>query len=368
MKKEEYWYWLHNIEGIGNGTIEKLISCCHQPEELFCTDAEALMQSGIINDRQKSAFVKSRNPDRIQKNYAMLAEKNIRFIHYGHPDFPQKLRILPDHPWAIYVRGRIPGEDEVMVAIVGARTCTDYGKEMALYFAQTLSSAGISIVSGLARGIDGYAHRGALLAQGSTYGILGCGIDICYPPEHIGLYMKIQENGGIISEYPPGAAAKAGLFPMRNRIISALSDGILVVEARERSGSLITADLGLEQGRLIFALPGRAADEYSRGCNRLIKQGAELADTPEDLLHHFILERKTSARKKEKNKYVLETKEEMVYSQLLLEPKHINQLAADTGIPAGELLTILISLELKGYARQSAKNYYAATVKPCRKI
>ncbi|MDD6208136.1 MAG: DNA-processing protein DprA [Clostridiales bacterium] len=357
MKKEEYWYWLHNIEGIGNGTIGKLVDYFYQPEELFEADSESLENCGILNQRQKEALLCSREKGLIQENYGKLAQKGIHFTYYGHPDFPEKLKNLEDHPWGLYWKGKLPA-DEVSVAVVGTRTCTEYGKEMALYFAQTLASAGISIISGLARGIDGYAHKGALLAQGMTYGVLGCGIDQCYPPEHIELYMKIQEKGGILSEYPPGTIARPGLFPMRNRLISGLSDGIFVVEAKERSGSFITVDRGLEQGKLVFALPGRAGDEYSRGCNRLIKMGAELADCPEDLLHHFLLSGRSPACKNRKNKYKLETKEEMVYSQLLLEPKHINELVSDTGMPAAELMNILISLELKGYVRQSVKNYF----------
>lgn len=362
MRTEEYWYWLNNIEGIGNGTIEKLLLYYHRPEEIFFADADSLKSTGVLHERQANAMFKSRDITRIQENYGKLMEKNIHFTYYGHPDFPKKLRDLTNHPWALYWKGNIP-EDEVVVAIVGTRTCTEYGKEMALYFAQTLASAGVSIVSGLARGIDGYAHRGALLEQGTTYGILGCGIDQCYPPEHIALYMKMQEKGGILSEYPPGVKAKPGLFPMRNRIISGLSDAVLVVEAKEKSGSFITVDQGLEQGKLVFAVPGRAGDEYSRGCNRLIKMGAELADDPDDLLHHFLMSRQSSACENEKNKYMLETKEKMVYSQLLLEPKHINQLVLDTGMPAKELLNVLISLELKGYVRQSAKNYFARVLR-----
>lgn len=357
MKKEEYWYWLHNIEGIGNGTIGKLIQYYHQPEELYFADAACLESSGILNQTQQMALIQSREEERIQEAYGKLEKKGIHFTYYGHPDFPEKLMNLVDHPWALYWKGKLPG-NEVAVAVVGTRTCTEYGKEMAMYFAQSLASAGISIISGLARGIDGYAHKGALLAQGMTYGILGCGIDQCYPPEHIELYMKIQEEGGILSEYPPGVKAKPGLFPMRNRIISGLSDGILVVEAKERSGSFITVDRGLEQGKLVFALPGRAVDEYSRGCNRLIKMGAELADSPDDLLHHFLLSGRSAVCRNEKNKYKLETKEEMVYSQLLLEPKHINELVSDTGIPAVELVNILVSLDLKGYVRQPVKNYF----------
>ena len=229
---------------------------------------------------------------------------------------------------------------------------------MALEYGNILARAGIPIISGMARGIDGAGQRGALNAGGETYAILGCGVDICYPRENIGLYMDIQKKGGIISEFPPGTEPISWHFPKRNRIISGLSDWILVMEAKEKSGSLITADMGLEQGKDVYALPGPVTSVLSQGCHRLIRQGAGILLTPEELIEEWNIKVVRYGQNSDKNEKMLETPEIMVYSCLDLFPKGMEQLLNETNLSSQELMERLITLELKGYAKEVSRNYY----------
>ncbi len=213
----------------------------------------------------------------------MLEEKNIRFIPYFSEEYPVRLKNIPAPPYALYVRGRLPTVTDPPAALVGARNCTHYGERMALEYGEKLAENGISIISGMARGIDGAAGRGAINADGCTYAVLGSGVDVCYPRENRGLYVDIQKSGGILSEQLPGSPPLQGNFPRRNRIISAMADLVLVMEAKEKSGSLITADQALEQGKEVYALPGPVTSLLSQGCHRLIAQGAGILLSPEDL-------------------------------------------------------------------------------------
>lgn len=224
--------------------------------------------------------------------------------------------------------------------------------------AAELARAGVQIVSGLAYGIDGAGHAGALRAGGKTFGVLGCGIKICYPRENYGLYQKMAVQGGILSEFAPKEQPQPRNFPVRNRIISGLSDVILVIEARQKSGSLITAGLGLEQGKEIFALPGRVSDPLSEGCNRLIQEGAGILLTPDDVLEYFTLRNGKILRVHEKNKNGLAKKEKMVYSCLDLQPKGLEEIVTLSGLPVGECISVLLELELSGYIVETSHQYY----------
>lgn len=287
-----------------------------------------------------------------------MQKQNISYISEKNQAYPEKLRHIYKPPKGLHVRGSLPGADCLAIAVIGARECSFYGKETAFYFARELARSGVLIISGLARGIDAAAHRGALDGGGETYGVLGCGIDICYPKENAELYAQVEKRGGILSEYGLGEPPLAGYFPLRNRIISGLSEGILVIEARERSGSLITVEHGLEQGKDIFVLPGRICDDLSKGCNRLLKAGAIPVTEPSDILQYYGLSADKSSRQLKKNNNLLEKEEKMVYSKVCLVPKHINQVAEECGLPVLEVMQNLISLELKGYIKQPFKGYY----------
>ncbi len=197
--------------------------------------------------------------------------------------YPQALHRIRNAPRALYVRGELPHGEMPSVAVIGARRCSSYGREMAEWFAGELAGAGVQIISGMAAGIDGIAQRAAL-KRGRSFAVLGCGTDICYPAENRDLYRQLMADGGILSEYPEGTPPVSAHFPRRNRIISGLADAVLVIEAKERSGTMITVDFALEQGRDVFALPGRLTDALSGGCNSLIAQGAGIARRPEDIL------------------------------------------------------------------------------------
>lgn len=366
MTREEYNYWLANIKSVGIKKIELLLQAFGNAEEVFGATKEELKLFRAnyaverFYDTDIDAIINSRDEEKIHNNYAKLQKSGIYFVSKEDERYPNKLRHLIDAPFALYVKGRLPREDEKVLAIVGARECSPNGKEMAKYFASAIAKESISIVSGLARGIDSYAHEGTLISKGRTYGVLGSGIDICYPKENINLYMELQKEGGIISEYAPGTQPYAGNFPMRNRIISGLSDGILIIEAREKSGSLITVDMGLEQGKDIYALPGRVTDRLSIGCNNLIKMGAKLITSPKDILEELIPNYEQSKDDLKKINKILETNGKIVYACLSLQPMHVEEIAIQAGIPMDLLMEQLLLLELKGFVKQTMRNYYVA--------
>ncbi|NLP34750.1 MAG: DNA-protecting protein DprA [Clostridiales bacterium] len=369
MTRQEYNYWISNITNIGPKKIELLLDIFGNAEEVFKASRNALgnviakakmdrtvrfMKSDLDN------IIQSKDKEKISKNYGRLLERGIQFITKEDKEYPDKLREIYNPPFALFVKGRLPDKARKAIAIVGARECTPYGKETTRYMSKALASEGVIILSGMARGIDSYAHMGALEASGITCAVLGCGIDICYPKENINLYMEIQDEGAIISEYGPGVQPYAGNFPMRNRIISGLSDGVLVIEAKEKSGSLITVDMGLDQGKEIYALPGRISDRLSSGCNNLIKMGAKPVTSPQDILEDlFINYKNTPQNRKENGLHMsLNSKEKQVYDLIGIEPMHMEFISCQTEQPLDELMEILLRLELAGAITQSMKNYY----------
>ncbi len=367
MNREEYNYWLANINRIGARKIELLINSFGNAEEVYKASGQELMS--VLAERGDAAaagFCKadmdrlaaSKEPEKIRAAYAKLTDKGIRFITREEEDYPDRLKGIYAAPFALYVKGKLPGEGHKCLAVVGARECTGYGKEMAACLAGALAREGIIIISGLARGIDTCAHKGALSSGGVTCGVLGCGIDICYPKENINLYMEMQKEGGIISEYAPGMPPLSCNFPMRNRIISGLSDGILVIEAREKSGSLITVDMGLDQGKDIYALPGKATDRLSEGCNNLIKSGAKLVASPEDILEDFLPEYHRREDERRGDHILLEPGIKSVYNFIGREPKHLEEISSGTKLPVTVLTEQLLILEIRGLVRQPMKNYY----------
>lgn len=364
---QEYRYWLANIPNFGVRKINLLIKVFETAERIFEASEHELLQfqeicvnSGIkMRDIDINRIIISRNVKAIHESFNKLQQHGIYFVSREEEQYPEKLRNIYDAPYALYYKGRLPDKSDKLLAVVGSRNCSPYGREMAKYLAGAISTEGIGVISGLARGIDAHAHQGAIQSGGITYGILGCGIDICYPKENINLYMDIQCNGGIISEYAPGIQPFPGNFPMRNRIISGLSDGILVIEANEKSGSLITVDMGLEQGKDIYAVPGKVTDSLSKGCNNLIKMGAKLVTTPQDILEEMLPNYHLDDVNMKKNNKILESDGKIVYASLCLEPKHIEEIAIRTGLPMDRLMEQLLILELRGFIKQTMKNYYA---------
>ncbi len=282
IREKDYACWLSNVPGVGSRSIIKLTEGGMTCKEIYTASAKEL--SAILTSKQISSLEKSRYSWDFEMEARKLQEKGIRFIPYTDPDFPARLRDIPDPPFSLYVKGELPNPVVPSVAIIGARMCSDYGRYMARQFGRGLALSGVQVISGMARGIDGLAQHAALSAGGKSFGILGCGVDICYPEENRDVYEELQKKGGLISEFPPGMEPVSRFFPMRNRIISALSDILLVVEARQKSGTSITVDTALEQGREVLAVPGRVTDRLSDGCNYLISQGAGVAISIEDVL------------------------------------------------------------------------------------
>ena len=288
----------------------------------------------------------------------MEAMQKIKCLTIEDSNFPDRLRKLSGMPKKLYYIGNLPDPKKPAAAVVGARMCSPYGRCQAFKYARTMASYGVQIISGMARGIDAYGHIGALKAGGNTYAVLGCGVNVCYPRTNQKLYENILSHGGIISEYPPETEPIAQLFPARNRIISALSDMVVIVEAKERSGSLITADFALEQGKDIYAVPGRVTDSLSMGCNNLIRQGAGIINSVEDFVKDLELYTCIDTTQENFNKLLLEKDESLVYACLSLRPKSMEELLKKTGFAMPQMADILQRLIQKDFITESFKNYY----------
>jgi len=364
LNDREYYLWLNEQKGIGIRTIHRLLEYFDSPKAVYEAserELNRLKEHFQIKQSQIATLLSQRNPADIKKRSAMLNEAGISYVTIHDAKYPGRLKEIYEPPLILYYKGTLPKEDRVSVSIVGARNCSNYGRVVAESISAGLADCGIQIISGMARGIDTYAHRGALRAHGNTYAVLGCGVDICYPTENIGLYMDIQKQGCVLSEFLPGTQGSPGTFPMRNRIISGLSDGVLIIEAKKKSGSLITAKWALEQGKDVFAVPGSILGEESRGCNNLIKEGAMLVDSKEDILTYYgITDRKDLTAKKPNN--LLDSKEEMVYSNVCLIPRHVDQIAKDSGYSAVETMRILVKLESLHIIKRTGMQYFSVIV------
>ncbi len=271
-------FWLAAVPGMGNRSIRRLLSAAGEESAVLALSYEK--EKELVGEKRAQALERAkREPFRRQTGRLLerILEKGIGILPCWRREFPWRLRQIPDPPYLLFYKGNLPNPAGRQAALVGARACSSYGREAARYFARRLAESGVGVVSGMASGIDGIAQRSALEAGGHSTAALGCGVDVCYPAEMRGLYEWLERKGCLFSEYMPGTKPQARLFPPRNRLISGLSDLVLVIEARERSGTLITVDMALEQGREVFAVPGRVWDACSRGCNRLISSGAGIA-------------------------------------------------------------------------------------------
>ncbi len=289
MENKKYEYWLHRMPEVGNGAIRELLRRYHTPFEVY--GAVRRRSKGVLEVLTEARMDKAAEYTRtydLNREYEELLRKGIRFLTAEDEDYPQRLREIPAAPYALYVLGQLPPENLPAVAMIGARECSEYGIYVAKNFAKELGAHGIPVISGMARGIDSISQEAALRGGGRTYAVLGCGVDICYPKSSRRLYEQIPEQGGIISTFPPGTEPMKRLFPERNRIVSGLANVILVVEARQKSGTFITVDMALEQGREVYAIPGRLTDRLSDGCNLLLQQGALITVSPQDLLQHLL--------------------------------------------------------------------------------
>jgi DNA processing protein len=313
-------------------------------------DAAELRRAGL-DRRALNNLLKLRNQLDLDAELERLFQQNVTVLTWNDPDYPSHLLQIPDPPPVLYMRGQLTPDDEWALGVVGTRRASAYGKMVTERLVTDLAVNHVTIVSGLARGIDGEAHRAALKVGGRTIAVLGCGLDLIYPPEHRGLAQEILENGAILSEYPLGTRPEASNFPPRNRIISGLSLGVLVVEAGSRSGALITADYAADQGRDVFAVPGNLFARSSVGTNRLIQDGAKLVTGAEDILEELNL--MMVAQQVEVRAVVPETETEALLLQhLSLDPVHVDEIALHVGLPIADVTSNLALMELKGMVRQ----------------
>lgn len=374
-----YAYWLYSIPGIGDRSIRRLLERYGGARDIYLTArGEGMKQKaaweGTLTPKQAERLCGSAQERDIFGEYAGLAEKGIRFVSMEDGAYPERLRHIPDAPYALFAKGRLPEDDTLSVAVVGARACSEYGRYVAEALGSALGRNGIQVISGMARGIDGISQRAALEANGSSCGVLGCGVDVCYPASNRGLYEQLVRRGGILSAYPPGMQPLPGLFPARNRIVSGLADVVVVVEARVRSGTLITVDMALEQGREVYAVPGRLTDRLSDGCNRLIEQGAGVVLSPEsfveELSKSFGEKRRGAGRdivrkipglaKTGREASALTAEEQEVYDCLEITPMTAAQVMEKLSGKAAytEVGRILMRLCLAGAVRQAGCGYF----------
>ncbi|MFH1007572.1 MAG: DNA-processing protein DprA [Candidatus Latescibacterota bacterium] len=357
MKDWTAWLTLLMVPGIGPARYKALLERFGSPEEALGASLEALCQIPRMDSKTADAVRKYRDMPEIHRQLAAIDHHGVRVFALLDPGYPQLLREIPDPPPLLFVQGDFHPSDVRSVAIVGTRRASSYGKTMAEEIAGGLAQRGIPIVSGMARGIDSMAHRTALSRGGRTLAVLGCGVDVTYPPENRALKEDISNCGAVISEFPMGAAPEGPNFPRRNRIISGLSVGTIVIEAGEKSGALFTANYALEQNREVFAVPGTANAFNSRGANSLIKRGAHLVETVEDVLEELEgpLGGWTSSARAVPPAPLpssMPPGEKAVMELLGVQPMHIDALSQAAHLPTSQLLTLLLSLELQGLVRQ----------------
>ena len=287
MKDIEYWIWLSRIEGLNPRFLNDLLEKYKSPEKIWGKTKEELLEDGI-KEKYACEITSNRYRENLDKYVKYMKENNIDIITINDKQYPDKLKVIYDPPIVLYIKGNKNILNEKSIAIVGCRLCTNYGKNIAKEIAYELSLNSINIVSGLAKGIDSFAHKGSLIAKGKTIAVVGCGLDRVYPEENRELFKSIIENNGaIISEYVIGTKPLAQNFPKRNRIISGISNGLIVVEAKEKSGTLITVDFALEQGKDIYAVPGNIDNPNAYGTNYLIKEGATVVTCIQDILEEL---------------------------------------------------------------------------------
>lgn len=347
---------LHSINGIGTKSLWKIKETFGSFQACCESSNNRLQTSFLAKDIVESVLnIKSNDPE---TRYDQMAAAGIRVVTWDEEAYPAMLRHIHNPPYLLYYRGQIECLNRPAIALVGSRMATYYGKNTARKLGRDLAARGVVVVSGLARGIDSEAHRGAL-ETGQTVAILGCGLEIIYPPENGKLSSEIAENGAVISEFPCHTGPEPGNFPMRNRIISGLCRGIVVVEAQEKSGALITADIALEQGRDVFAVPGPINSKTSVGTNNLIKQGAKLVSCMEDILEDYDdIVPLFSGAPEQPVLPLLSEEEKRIIEDIENEPGHFDVLLERTGLNIGELSTLLLQLELRGIIAALPGNYY----------
>ncbi len=363
------WLALRAVKGLGAGTISRLVRHFGSPQAVQAASARDLTEHVGISVALAERIKQS--PDgqavaAIQREIKSVEEGSFEVLTLLDSEYPARLQTIPDPPPLLYVTGQLDESDQQAIAIVGSRRATPAGCVFTQTLSRELVALGFTIVSGLARGIDKSAHQGALEGLGRTIAVLGCGIDQTYPQEHRSLRAQIEMQGAVLSEFSPGTIPHGYHFPQRNRVISGMCFGVVVTEATEKSGSLITARFALEQNREVFAVPGAVSNETSRGPHLLIKQGAKLVEGINDILEELIpqLERASGEQWKDRCQaitppsLILGVAEEALYNLISLEPITLEELLSQSTSTPSEVMSVLLSLEMKGVIQQLAGSQY----------
>ncbi len=361
MPATGYWIGLTLVPEVGPVMSKKLLAALGSPENIFRAGMEDLLAVQGIN-REKAENIRNfRLWDVVEKQLKVIEKKGIKVVVYQDPGYPPVLKEIDGAPIVLYMKGDYNPEDRYAIAVVGSRKHTSYGESVTHRISSELASCGFTIVSGMARGVDTLSHMAALSSGGRTIAVLGSGLDVCYPSENRPLVERVAASGCAISEFPPGTMPNRENFPRRNRLISGLSLGVLVVEATLESGSLITANYALEQNKEVFAVPGNVTSPNSDGTNRLIKQGARIVTGTQDIIEELAPLLRGFIKMQHRQTTPLSQEEEKICNTLAREPRHIDPVSRETGLTVSRVLDLLLSLELKGVVRQtSGKRFYLA--------
>ncbi len=364
-KDHKYWMGFNLVRGIGSVRFGQILSYFGDLSVAWDAPAEAFREAGLP-ERALNNLLKTRREVDIDQLYESILADEVKILTLQCEDYPHILREIDQPPPVLYIKGSLAPEDDFSVAMVGTRRVTAYGQQITRDTSIYLAAHGLTIISGLARGVDALAHQHALEAGGRTIAVLGSGVDVIYPPEHRKLAEAIIENGAVISDYPMGTQPEGINFPPRNRIISGLSLATIVMEAGERSGALITAEFAVEQGRDVFAVPGNVLSPMSQGTNRLIQKGAYAMVSPQDVLDVLDLaqvEEYQSARQ------VLpsDTTEARILQVMDFEPIHVDEICTEIELPVEKVSAALTVMELKGMVQHVGGMRYAAVREMTRK-
>lgn len=362
MTPDERAYWVawSRVPGIGPARMRMLLGALGSLKAAWNARGVDLRAAGL-DERTTASAVKAFGSVDPEREWERLAATGVTVLTWDDVEYPERLRAIASAPALLYLRGEIVPDDAISVAIVGTRRATAYGREVTHRLATDLASLGVTVISGLAKGIDGIAHDRALAAGGRTIAVLGHGLNTIYPPEHKSLAARIAEGGGaLVTEYPPGARIDPANFPARNRIISGLALGVVIVEADRKSGAMITADFAADQGREVFAVPGSILSPMSAGCNALIKDGARLVTGVDDILADLRLEIR---REQHATQQALPTLPGVPGADILLgalgaEPCHIDDLCRACGLPISDVNGLLVQLQLTGAVRPAGPQLY----------
>lgn len=362
MNEDNYLMWLTRIDGIGIKKLRALLNIFGTAENIWYAKPYELKVVNNISNDLADKIISLRKASIIELYTEELYKKDIKFISIKNHMYPRLLREIPDAPIGLYIKGNLPKDDLAKVSIIGSRKCSEYGVNASYKLSKDLGKRKLVIVSGMAKGIDSMAHKGAIDSQGSTIAVLGCGVDICYPVENRALYEKIINLGAVVSEHPPGTKPIPGFFPLRNRIISGLSCATIVIEAGKKSGTLITVGQALDQGRDVYAVPGNINNKLSEGTNNLIKQGANLISSYDDVLNSLGIKEEQNEQILTKNGKDLAPDEKLVYDCISFEPVNVEALTIKLDMKLQIIQYILTMLELKEYIQKLPGQRYIRTL------